>query len=96
MDSSDSELGTTGAPPTPPMRNCWLPPCLREAAAALEVQVADAGLCDADLAEADQSHEANEGRGSQAEGAATPDAGAAPQETAPQEQQPTVSFYSLK
>jgi hypothetical protein len=94
MDSSDSELGAPGAPPTPPQRNCWLPPCMRDAAAAavvLENQVAEVDLSDGgDLAEADQSHEATEGRGSQAEGEAPSDTTVSIVESSTVDQQPPV------
>jgi hypothetical protein len=76
MDSSDSELGATGVPPTPPQRNCWLPPSMREAAkAALEARTTETveSPDDGDLAEADQSHEVTDGRGSQVEGASAPE-----------------------
>lgn len=88
MDSSDSELGLAGVPPTPPQRNCWLPPCMREAAkAALEARTSETVETpdDADLAEADQSHEVTDGRGSQAEGASAPEEVAVTLETVPVE-----------
>ncbi|XP_065336500.1 uncharacterized protein LOC135937286 isoform X2 [Cloeon dipterum] len=82
VESSDSEMGEAAAPPTPPQRNCWLPPSLREAtkvAMEAKTETVEVDLCDGDLAEADQSHEVAvqepDGRGSQAEGTDTPDMG---------------------
>lgn len=96
MDSSDSELGVTGVPPTPPQRNCWLPPSMREAAkAALDARTADTveSPDDGDLAEADQSHEVTDGRGSQVEGASAPEEVAAILEVVPVDSSVTIVLH---